>query len=57
MKILDQTSCEQETCGNRQEPFQRGSSGARVMEIDWAESEFFQVWLKLAREGQERNRN
>ena len=28
----------------------------KAAQADWAESEFFRVWLRLAREGQERNR-
>jgi hypothetical protein len=27
------------------------------LKVDWAESEFFQVWLKLARGGRAQNQN
>ena len=58
MKITVQTGdLEKETFGNRQETPKLATSGRRTMEVQWAESEFFEVWLKLAREGQERNRN
>jgi hypothetical protein len=58
MKITVQTGdLDKEAFGNRQKISKPETTGRRTMEIHWAESEFFEVWLKLARQGQERNRN
>jgi hypothetical protein len=29
----------------------------RILDLEWTESEWFEVWLRLAREGQQQNRN
>ena len=29
----------------------------RRIDLDWTESEWFRVWLQLAREGQQQNQN
>jgi hypothetical protein len=59
MKTMEETAnLEHQACGTRPEQAQSSTAGARrTMEIHWAESEFFQVWLKLARERQESTRN
>jgi len=32
-------------------------AGRKSLDLEWIESEWFEVWLRLAREGQEKNRN
>jgi hypothetical protein len=35
---------------------ERGRAG-NCLDVDWTESEFFEVWLRIAREGQQREGN
>jgi hypothetical protein len=59
MKITEESRpCEKNARGIRGNDSQVGSADQRRgMAINWAESEFFQVWLRLAREGKQRNQN
>jgi len=41
----------------RQEPETNQRTPLRTLDLEWTESEWFQVWLKLAREPQEAERN
>ena len=41
---------EQQLVSNELEEMQRET---KIIELDWTESEWFQVWLKLARQNQE----
>ena len=47
---MNETNCMEQSNNSRQEIGDYSVSESRQLKVDWANSESFQVWLRLARE-------